>query len=211
MEPPAREKGLHLITLASIVQQPPLAFDRVAEMMLGGLVLTVLATALLALIQIGWGAGIRWMRHRRSSIAAGENAFVGRFGPAGPELFVVGAGARRLPLLHGRKPHTWWRETGQLKAVLSATMLAETLGRRPSRELAWAFVEERLVGPPGDGFVLETSEVLAWLDARHTARSERGRRAREAAGACAASVALRLRRGSRPTAEDRVPGAREAG
>ncbi len=196
--------------MASIVQQPPLAFDRVAEMLLGAFLLTLLAAALLALIQSGWVTGNRWMRHRRSSLASGESTFVARFGPAGPELFVVGAGARRLPLLHGRKPDSWWRETGQLKAVLAATMLAETLGRRPSRELAWAFVEERLAGPPRDGFLLETSDVLGWLDARHTARSERGRRAREAAGACAASVASRLRRASRPTPEDRVPGTRDA-
>lgn len=152
--------------------QPPVAFNRVAEMLLTAVVLTVLATVLLGLIQAGWRTGARWTRHRRSSLAPGESTFVGRLGRVGPELFVVGAGVRRLPLLHERKPGAWWRDACQLRAALAATILAETVGRGPSSDLVRAFAEERLAHVPVDGFVLETEEVRAWLDARDAATSK---------------------------------------
>lgn len=196
--------------MASIVQQPALESEHIVEMLLSALVLTALAAVLAALLHGGWAAVCRRNRQRRSSLAAGEHTFVGRLGRAGPELFVVGAGVRRLTLQHGQEAAAWWREAGQLQAVLATTMLAETLGRRPSRDLAWSFVKERLAGLSGDGFVLEAAEVFGWLDAHHGRTSERGSRAREAASACAAWVALRLKSAGQPAAEARARAARKA-
>ena len=195
--------------MASILRQPVLEIERVVEALLSAVVLMALAAALVALLHAGWAAGLRWRRHRLSALAPGERAFVGRSGRAGPELFVVGTGARRLPLPHVGEPDAWCREAAQVRAALAGTMLAEALGRRPSRDLAWAFASEQLAYLPVDGFVLETSEVLEWLDARHAATCELGRRAAEAASACAALVASRLTPARRRTVEDRAPGARE--
>ena len=197
--------------MASIGQQPLLEVERVAELLLVVVMLTALATALLAVMTSGMAAAARWIRRRRSSLVPGESMFVGRWGRAGPELFVVGAGARRLlPAEGGGKADVARRAAGEVGPVLAARMLLETLGRRPSRELTWAFTEERLTHLPADGFTLPTSEVIAWLDARHAAGSERGRRALGLAGAGAALVASWLRPATRSRIEGRVPGAREA-
>ena len=59
---------------------------------------------------------------------------------------------------------------------------------------------------PVDGFVLETSEVLAWLDARHAGTSALSMRAGEAASACAAWVASRIRPARRTRVEGALPG-----
>ena len=88
--------------------------------------------------------------------------------------------------------------------MLAARMLLEVLGRRPSRELAWALAEERLSYLPADGFVLPASEVIAWLDARHAAASELGSWAVEVAGARAALLASWLRPGTRSRFEERA-------
>ncbi|MDQ4049035.1 MAG: hypothetical protein M3131_06615 [Actinomycetota bacterium] len=192
--------------MASILQQPALELEYVVEMLLRAVVLAALGAALVAILHAGWTAGSRWTRHRRSPLAPWENTFVGRSGRAGPELFVVGAGARRLPLPHGHRPPAWRHEAGQVRAVLATTMLTEAMGRQPSRELAWAFAEDRMAYLPVDGFVLETSEVLAWLDARHAGTSALGTRAGEAASACAAWVASRIRPARRPKVEGAVPG-----
>ena len=196
--------------MASIVEQPPLEIERVAEMLLIAVMLTALAAALVALTCSGLAAATRWIRHRRSALAPGESTFVGRWGRAGPELFVVGAGARRLIPPEGAKADVARRAAGEAGAVLAARMLLETLGRRPSKELTWAFAEERLTYLPADGFTLPTSEVISWLDARHAAPSELGSLARTLAGAYAELVASLLRPPRRSRIEARVPHAREA-
>lgn len=184
--------------------------ERLAEMLLVAGVLTGLAVALLALMSSGLTAATRWIRQRRSLLSPGEGMFVARWGREGPELFVVGAGARRLLLPRGGKADLARREVGQVGPMLAARMLAEVLARRPSRELAWAFAEERLTYLPVEGFVLPTSEVIAWLDARHAAPSGLGSRAVELAATRAASVASWFRPAPRSTTEQRVPGARGA-
>lgn len=192
------------MTLASIIQQPPLAFERVAEMLLAAVVLTALATVLLVLLRTGGATGIRWMRHRRSSLAPGESMFVARWGAEGPELFVVGEGVRRLSPPHRCRANARRCEAGEIASVLAARMLREILGRPPSRDLTWAFVDERLGYLPVDGFALPAADVVAWLDARHAATSELGSRAAGAAGACAAFVASWFRRATRPPIEDSI-------
>lgn len=191
--------------LASITQQPILEIERVAEMLLVAVMLTVLATALFTLMSSGLAAGARWIRHRQSSLAPGEGTFVGRWGRAGPELFVVGAGARRLLPPEGNKADVARREASEVGLALAGRMLLETLGGPPSRELTWAFAEERLTYLPPDGFTLPTSEVVAWLDARHAAPSEPCSRALEQARAAAASVASWFRRARPSRIEERVP------
>ena len=191
------------MTLASIVEQPPLEIERVAELLLIAVVLTALAAALLALVRSGLTAGTRWIRHRGSSLAPGESMFVGRWGRGGPELFVVGASARRLLPAEPGRPGLARRAAGEVGAVLAAGMLRETLGRRPSRELTWAFAEERLGHLPADGLVIPTAEVVAWLDARHDARSGVGG---WAVGGGAALILSWLRPGARSRTEERVAG-----
>ena len=172
--------------------------------------LTALAAVLFALMSSGLAATAQWMRRRRSSLAPGESTFVGRWGREGPELFVVGAGARRLLPLRAGNAHAAGREVGEVGPVLAARMLLEILGRRPSSELAWAFAEERLSYLPADGFVLPTSEVSSWLDARRAAPSELGTRALPAAGACAALITSWLRPATRSSIEACAPDPREA-
>jgi hypothetical protein len=45
-------------------------------------------------------------------------------------------------------------------------MLAEVMRCRPCTRLAREFADARLEPLPADGFVLSTSDVEAWLDAR---------------------------------------------
>ena len=184
--------------------------ERVAEMLLVAGMLTALAAALLALMSSGLTAATRWIRQRRSLLSPGEGMFVARWGREGPELFVVGTGARRLLLPQGGKADLARREVGELGPMLAARMLAEILARRPSRELAGAFAEERLTCLPAEGLLLPTSEVIAWLDARHAALSGLGIRAVELAAARAGSVASWFRPATRPTTGERVPDARDA-
>ena len=113
--------------------------------------------AALAAVGIVLVAAIRWFRDRRASTPARETLFVGRWGVFGPELYLVGKGVRRLagPAEHDRHALAFARR-----------MLAEVTRRRQATQLARAFADARLEPLPPEGFVLSTSEVAAWLEAR---------------------------------------------
>ena len=184
-----------------MIQQPTIQFESVAELLFLAVLLTGLAIVVVSLIRAGWAGCARRMRCRRSLLSPGEATFVARLGPDGPELFVVGEGVRRLTPWHGLRP-----DAGEGGFDLAARVLGETIGRPPSTELTWAFVEEHLGGLGTDGFVLPAADVAAWLDAREPAGSRLGRRAAEAAGACAAFLASHLRPATRATGGQRVTG-----
>jgi hypothetical protein len=193
---------------SATIEQLPLDVERLIVMLLLAVVLTALAVALAALTDSGLAAGSRWIRHRRSLLAPAESMFVGRWGREGPELFVVGMGVR--PLLFPRAGSANAREIGEVGPVLAGRMLQEILARPPSRELAWALAEERLDYLPGDGFVLQASEVVAWLDARHTVPSRLGGLVAELAGAGSGFVGWAFRPATRSAIDDPGPGAPKA-
>jgi hypothetical protein len=112
-------------------------------------------------------AAIRWWRNRRGSPRPREELFVGRLGVLGPELYLVGRGARRLPDPQGHE---------RLALALARSILAEVMHCCPATQLAREFADVQLEPVPPDGFVLSKSDVEAWLDSRpkRFAPAERG-------------------------------------
>lgn len=191
--------------MAPIIEQPPLDVEHVVLMLSFAVVLTTLTVVLVALMRTGFGAARRSIRHRRSLLAQGESMFVARWGREGPELFVVGFGARPLPVPRTGRTSLARRELGGVGLALAERILFEILARRPSRELASSFAEERLGTLPADGFVLPTSEVITWLDAREAGADRFGRRIAELAAAGTALVASAVRPATRAMTEDPLP------
>src|SRR5688572_26559443 len=134
--------------LASILQQPLLDVERITVMLAAAAVSMGLLVTLLVLARTGMAAGARWMRYRRSTLAPGETLFVAR---PGGELFVVGErGVRRLVPSDGQEAGGRVREAAEAGASIAARLLAEVLGRRPPRDLAWAFVQDHFAHVPDD-------------------------------------------------------------
>ena len=195
--------------MASIIEQPQVDFERIDQVLLSAVVLTALVMVLLAALCACWTMGMRWRRHRRSSLAPGEQAFVARWATGGPELFVVGHAVRRLLPADGCRAEGRRHEAADIGCVWAAGMLQEVLGRRPSRDLVWAFVHDHLAPLPADGFVLPAVDVVAWLDARHAATFDVRSRAAEAAGARVAFIASWFQPAGRRRTADRVHGQRK--
>ena len=98
---------------------------------------------------------MRWLRGRRRTARPREKLFVGRWGIAGPELYVVGGRIRRLS---APRPDA---------VSYARRILAEVMYCRPGTRLARAFAAAQLEPLPADGFVLSASDVEAWLNSRH--------------------------------------------
>jgi hypothetical protein len=142
------------------------AIEDFVEKLASGVAPGATAAAALAASAIAFAAAIRWLRTRRGSTPARETLFVGRWGDFGPELYLVGERVRRLV---GPEEHSRRGPRGQPQPTALAfarRMLAEVMHCSPATPLARGFADAQLEPLPPDGFVLSTSDVEAWLDAR---------------------------------------------
>jgi hypothetical protein len=144
-------------------------FEELAALIASVVLPIAIASLFLAASALAFEIAIRRFQDRRPARAR-EVLFVGRWGDLGPELYLVGAGVRKLA-----NPDE--RTHARVAVEFSRRMLAEAMQSCPATQLVSAFARARLEPLPPDGFVISKSDVETWLD---TAR-ERAAYARRAA------------------------------